>query len=230
MSTKRLVRERDRRGRTASPAGPGRPAAAGDRGSRGRLCAAAASEFAARGFAGASVDRIARGARVNKAMIYYHFRSKAALYQDILGDMFHAVVARVRLVAGSADPPEAKLVRFVEAIASEADARPHFPRIWFREVAEGGVHLDDRTLSDIAGIVQTLVAILEEGVRARRFKRVDPLLVHGGIVGPLLLYFASAALRQKLARAGMPAAAGVTREDVMAHVQRMTLGFVQGRV
>ena len=47
--------------------------------SRQRLLTAAAAEFAARGFAGASVDRIARAARVNKAMIYYHFRSKAAL-------------------------------------------------------------------------------------------------------------------------------------------------------
>jgi len=38
--------------------------------SRQRLLAAAAAEFAARGFAGASVERIARAARVNKAMLY----------------------------------------------------------------------------------------------------------------------------------------------------------------
>ena len=45
-------------------------------------------------------------------------------------------------------------------------------------------------------VVQTLAAILQEGVRAGRFRRVNPLLVHGGIVGPLLLFFASAPLRQ----------------------------------
>jgi AcrR family transcriptional regulator len=37
---------------------------------RTALLAAAAAEFAAHGFAGASVDDIARRARVNKAMIY----------------------------------------------------------------------------------------------------------------------------------------------------------------
>ena len=58
--------------------------------SRQRLVTAAAAEFAARGFAGASVDRIARGARVNKAMIYYHFQNKRALYTEVLRDMFRA--------------------------------------------------------------------------------------------------------------------------------------------
>src|ERR687897_224383 len=112
-----------------------------DAGTRERLLAAAAAEFAARGFAGASVDRIARAARVNKAMIYYHFASKAALYREILGDMFRAVCARVRAVADTDRSPEDKLLGFTQAIAAEARARPHFPPTWFREIAEGGAHL-----------------------------------------------------------------------------------------
>src|SRR6188474_1140664 len=110
-------------------------------GSRERLFAAAAAEFAARGFAGANVDRIARAAHVNKAMIYYHFGSKAALYREILGDMLRAVGERVRAVAASAATPEEKLRQFVAAIADAAEARPHFPPIWFREIAEEGAHL-----------------------------------------------------------------------------------------
>src|SRR5215207_4743635 len=94
-------------------------------GSRERLFAAAATEFAARGFAGASVDRIARAARVNKAMIYYHFTSKAALYREILRDMFEAVSARVVVMARSPIDPADKIRAFVEAIATEAEARPH---------------------------------------------------------------------------------------------------------
>src|SRR5687768_3523346 len=128
-----------------------------DQGSRQRLFAAAAQEFAARGFAGANVDRIAREARVNKAMIYYHFNSKAALYQEILGEMFHAVGERIRAVAGSDATPEEKLAQFVEAIAAAAEARPHFPPIWFREIAEEGTHLGAATLREVAGIVQALV-------------------------------------------------------------------------
>src|SRR5215212_8891235 len=107
-----------------------------DAGSRDRVFAAAAAEFAARGYAGANMDRIARAARLNKAMIYYHFASKAALYRAILRDMFGAVRARVGDVAASAAPPDDKIRRYIEALAAEAEARPHFPPIWLREIAE----------------------------------------------------------------------------------------------
>jgi AcrR family transcriptional regulator len=210
------------------PARRTRRAAPGDASSRGRLLAAAASEFAARGFAGASVDRIARVARVNKAMIYYHFKSKAALYREIVGDMFHAVGARIRDVAASGASPEEKVGRFVETIAAEAEARPHFPAIWFREIAEGGAHLDDKTLREIAVIVQGLVSILQAGVRAGRFRRVHPLVVHGGIVAPILLFFASAGLRVRLERAGLAGATDLTRDDLVAHVRAVTLGVLKG--
>ncbi len=197
--------------------------------SRDRLLTAAAAEFAARGFAGTSVDRIARRARVNKAMIYYHFASKAALYREILRDMFDAVARRVADTGRSAADPADKVRAFVEAIAIEAEARPHFPPIWFREIAEGGAHLDDHTVSHIAAVVTTLAAIIREGVAAKRFRPVNPLLLHAGIVGPLLLYFASGGIRKRLARGGVGGAAAIEQADVVAHIQRVALGTLEGQ-
>src|SRR5688572_17975990 len=209
VTTPRPARSKPRTRRATPPAA----------GSRDRIFAAAAAEFAARGFAGANVDRIARAAAVNKAMIYYHFTSKAALYQEILGEMFHAVGERIRAVAGSDASAEQKLREFVDAIAQAAEARPHFPPIWFREIAEDGAHLGAGTLREVAGIVHGLVAILQEGVRTRRFRKVNPLLVHGSIVGPLLLFLASGGVRRKLEQAGLAGAAQFTRDEVVAHVQ-----------
>ena len=48
---------------------------------RTRILAAALSEFAANGFAGARTQRIASAADVNKALLYYYFESKEKLYQ-----------------------------------------------------------------------------------------------------------------------------------------------------
>ena len=197
--------------------------------SRQRLLTAAATEFAARGFAGASVDRIARAARVNKAMIYYHFGSKAALYREILRDMFEAVAVGVAGVARATADPADKVRGFVDAIAIEAEARPHFPPIWFREIADGGMHLDRGTLANLSGIIKSLGRIIREGIEAGRFQPVNPLLVHAGIVGPILLYFASAPLRVRLQRGGVPGAAMVSRDEVVAHVQRVALMALEGR-
>ena len=197
--------------------------------SRGRLLTAAAAEFAARGFAGANVDRIARAARVNKAMIYYHFTSKAALYREILRDMFEAVACRVADAARASSDPGEKVCAFVEAIAIEAEARPHFPPIWFREIAENGAHLDGATVGHMSRILGALNGILHEGAETGRFHPANTLLVHAGIVGPLLLYFASDQLRRRLARGGIPLAASVSRDEVVAHVQKLALIALEGR-
>ncbi|HEX6974103.1 MAG TPA: TetR/AcrR family transcriptional regulator [Vicinamibacterales bacterium] len=207
-----------------------RPRAIADApGTRERLLSAAAAEFSARGFAGASVDRIARAARVNKAMIYYHFANKAALYRDILRDMFAAVDARVQATVASPIAPADKVRGFVEAIALEAEARPHFPPIWFREIAEEGAHLDAATTAHIANVVKMLGGIIKEGVDAKVFRAVNPLIVHAGIVGPLLLYFASGRMRKRLERGGVSGAAHFTRDDVVAHIQRVTVSMLEGR-
>lgn len=197
--------------------------------SRQRLFNAAAAEFAARGFAGANIDRIARAARVNKAMIYYHFSSKAALYREILRDMFEAVAVRVEAASQMDSHPDVKVRAFVEAIATEAEARPHFPPIWFREIAENGTHLDAATIAHIRRVITALRRILREGTEAGRFQPLNPLLVHAGVVGPLLLYFASAQVRQRLGRAGVPGVAMVSRDAVVAHVQRLALLALEGR-
>jgi len=47
---------------------------------RSRILDAATQEFSANGLAGARTERIAEAAGVNKALLYYYFRSKDALY------------------------------------------------------------------------------------------------------------------------------------------------------
>jgi AcrR family transcriptional regulator len=198
--------------------------------SRERVFAAAAAEFAARGYAGAKMDGIARRARLNKAMIYYHFPSKAALYRAILRDMFDAVRRRVGAVATSAAAPDDKIRRYVEAIAAEAEARPHFPPIWLREIAEGGEHVDTATLGYIRDVLAALGRIIAEGRRGGRFQRVNPLLVQGGIIAPLMFFLATARVRKKLDRAGAVGVSAISNELVVAHIQRLTLAQLEGRI
>jgi AcrR family transcriptional regulator len=200
------------------------------RDSRGRVFAAAAAEFAARGYAGANVDRIARAARVNKAMIYYHFRSKAALYREILADMFGEVERRVAEVVASDRTPDAKIRAFVEAIAIAAADRPHFPRIWLRELAEGAAHVDTPTLRYARDVVGMLGTIVAEGAAAGRFTPANPLVVHAGIVAPLMFFFVTEGVREKFARAGVEGVGAITRDAVIGHVQRVALAVLEGRV
>jgi TetR/AcrR family transcriptional regulator len=207
-----------------------RPKRAAAADSRDRVFAAAAAEFAARGYAGANMDRIARAARLNKAMIYYHFDNKAALYRAILRDMFGAVRSAVADVVAAPIPPEAKIRQYVEAIARAAEARPHFPPIWLRELAEGGEHVDAATLQYVRDVLTALGRIVAEGCRRGVFHPVNPMMLQGGIIAPLMFFLASSRLRQKIERAVPNARLGVTHDAIVAHIQRLTLAQLEGKI
>src|SRR5256885_14133973 len=92
-----------------------------------RILAAAAAEFAERGFAGARVDRIARRARVNKAMLYYYFRSKQELYRTLLRQVFGQAAQRMQAIAAAEASPHHKPDRIVSGIAQLLRDHELFP-------------------------------------------------------------------------------------------------------
>ena len=162
-------------------------------------------------------------------MIYYHFQNKAELYRYFLRDMFRAFGVRVRDVAASDLSPVEKIRLFIATFAAEAEARPHFPPIWFREIADGGAHLDDATLADMAAVLKALTAILEEGVRAGASSQSAPCSSMAASSRPSFSSFASAGIRSRVERAGVRGVSKITREHVVAHAQRVTLALLEGR-
>lgn len=192
--------------------------------SRARVMAAAAVEFAARGFDGAKVDAIAARAGVNKAMLYYHFTGKAALYRGVIGEMFGAIATALRAVRQAGGTPESQLQAFIATMAREGQARPHFPAIWLRELADGGRHLGERNFNDMVAIIGTLASILREGEAAGRFAVVPPFLAQIGIVAPLLMFMATAPLRARLRRRLPAVPAEIPPGAFIDYVQSMTLG------
>lgn len=194
---------------------------------RERLLEVALEEFAARGFDGAKVDRIVRRARVNKAMLYYHFRSKAALYLEILREQFGALGAAVAAVRQPDLDPHEQLRRFIDAIAREALARPHFPAIWLREIAEGGRHVDESVVMALRRVLETLAAILNEGRVAGVFRPANPIVIQIGLVAPLMFFAASAPFRERVGRLVPSHVPTPELNDVIAHVQTATLAVLE---
>ena len=188
---------------------------------RTRILAAAATEFAARGFAGAGVERIARQARVNKAMIYYHFKSKAALYREVLRDMFRATGDRVRAIAAEPGPAQHKLEAFVAAVAGEAERRPHFPPIMLRELAEKGRHLDSETLRLLAIVPQSFTSILKGVAKPGSLGATEPILSYFTLMGPMMLYLSSGPVRNAMARRGIASLSVPALDGFVRYMQEM---------
>ncbi|HUR32742.1 MAG TPA: TetR/AcrR family transcriptional regulator [Vicinamibacterales bacterium] len=163
-----------------------------------RILAAAALEFSERGWAGARVDRIARRARVNKAMLYYHFGSKQGIYRTLLRHTFGTIAARLDAIAASRRPPADTLDAAIETLAAFIEEHAFFPSIMLREVAEGGAHLDPETLAALAAVPRAFAAILTPGIEQGAFRRMHPLAAYFTTVAPILMFVASTPVRQRL--------------------------------
>lgn len=63
-----------------------------------KILDAALDEFSAHGFEGARVDRIARRAEINKAMIFYYFSSKQNLYRMLIRNALLDFIPKVQKI------------------------------------------------------------------------------------------------------------------------------------
>ena len=183
--------------------------------------AAAASQFSSRGFDGVSVDDIAKDAGVNKAMIYYHFTDKLALYRAVVSDGIQWMKGIATAIAHDNTTPTEKIDAFVAAFVNLTEIRPWMPAIMLREIAEGAPRLDVDTLQHMRGLIGAFGAILAEGQRQGAFRAVHPLLAYESIVGPIIINAARERVAAQPHRQGtdMPMLVTISNADLLVHAQ-----------
>ena len=188
---------------------------------REALLAAATEAFAAHGFDGARVDRIAASAGVNKAMISYHFGGKAGLHRAILEASLGALAARLARTRYERLPADARLRSFVEAFAETVESQPFLPQMLLREVIGGGRRLDPVVGPYFLQLAATMRGILTQGAREGTLRRVDPLLTHLTIVGSLVFFFATQPFRTRLIREGRVALTLPAPRAFVGHLEEL---------
>lgn len=186
---------------------------------------AAAREFADRGYDAAGVNRIAARARLNKAMVYYHFGSKRELYCEILRDTFRTVAARARAIADGPGTAPEKLDAWIAAIVGEAAAKPWFPPIVLREMASGAPHVDPLTFGMMNAVFEAVRDIIIQGQREGTFRAADPLLTHLTIMPAVLLFFVRRRLLAAL-KVSKGVAAPRELDEFVRHMQASARGML----
>ena len=194
---------------------------------RSAIVAAAADAFSRRGFDAVVVDNIARAAGVNKAMIYYHFQDKLALYRFIVCDMLRESGAHVAAIADLDVKSQDKIARFIEAFVNLTDSRPYFPTLMMREIAEGAPHLDPDTLALMRTVFMTFGRIVSEGQASGEFRAVHPVLAYISIMGPLMLNAARERAGAAPGRDQLPMFVSVSHIDLTRHMQHVALRMLQ---
>jgi AcrR family transcriptional regulator len=134
---------------------------------RRSLLDASRHEFAAKGFAGASLDDIASRARVTKGALYHHFPSKAALLEAVYVELEEEIATKVRNATTSAGG--AAMARVAAALDAffRASADPVYLRIVPHEAPFVLGRIKGRRLDHAIGldvVVDLITALKGEGL------------------------------------------------------------------
>jgi TetR/AcrR family transcriptional regulator len=175
----------------------GRPEA-----SRAAILKAAVGEFAEHGIAGARTDAIARAAHVNKALLYYYFKDKDALYEAVLDHVFSGLRARVTPVLERDLPPRQKMLEYLGAYFDYIAANPRFPRVvqgeWVRSGEKGNARMQRVAKEYFRPIFEKLVEVLRDGTEAGEFRAVNPMDFLPSVVAVIVFYFTTAPVMKAL--------------------------------
>jgi len=170
--------------------------------SRAAILKAAVGEFAEHGIAGARTDAIARAAHVNKALLYYYFKDKDALYEAVLDHVFSGLRAQVTPVLDSDLPPRQKMLEYLGAYFDYIAANPRFPRVvqgeWVRSGAKGSAPMQRVARKYFRPIFEKLSEVLREGIRTGEFRAVNPMDFLPSVVAVIVFYFTTAPVMKAL--------------------------------
>ncbi|MGC1455892.1 MAG: TetR/AcrR family transcriptional regulator [Nitrospirota bacterium] len=171
-----------------------RPKSSGvDEDTRADILAAARKVFALRGFAGTSVREVAEAARVNKAMIYYHFKDKVDLYRAVLSDSFDAMqdIWKHKIFQGEATARR-KIQQYIEGFIRFQHDNEDLRKILAMEFSTTGTKSENLkwiAKHYFAENHAALMKILEAGMKSGELKKMNPLMAVVALIGMIIHSF-----------------------------------------
>jgi AcrR family transcriptional regulator len=149
--------------------------------SRADILAGATQEFAERGFEGARLDAIAERTSTTRAMIYYYFGDREALYLTVLETAYRGIREAEQHLDLAHMAPDDAMRRLIEFVFDYYQKHPEFVALVVAENQAGGAHIRKAHAMTTLNlpIIDTLRDVLARGARDGVFRdAIDALDVH----------------------------------------------------
>lgn len=159
---------------------------------RNGILRAAEHIFAERGLAGARIDAIAAAAGVNKALIYYYFKSKDALYLAVVEEHLKEFSRQALKLLASDESVRDKVLGYVSLHFDFVAARTDYPRLFQRFMMSGDrpfMRVRQKYFSPVARKFQQ---VIEQGIRSGELCASDSTHTAISLVALTVFYFSAA--------------------------------------
>jgi TetR/AcrR family transcriptional regulator len=189
--------------------------------SRQRILEAAIREFSEHGLAGARTGAIADAARVNKALLYYYFRDKEALYAAALEEVAGKVAESALAVLDMTCSPGERMLRLTLQHFDRILCQQGFQTLMqqemirFREGRGNALRILAKTAFEPMFLRAQVIA--EEGIRCGELCDVDWMQMIYAALGANVFYFLSAPMMRLIGGGDPlePAAAAARRSTAI---------------
>lgn len=142
---------------------------------RKEILQAAERIFAERGLEGARTGAIAAAAGVNKALLFYHFRSKDELFSSVVEESIGEIHRSLMKLLSSPGPAKEILLRYVDTFFEAVARRPHNTAVFLRAMRTDSKLAERMMRKFFIPRTEKLAALIRRGVREREFRPVDGL-------------------------------------------------------
>ncbi|HWD03658.1 MAG TPA: TetR/AcrR family transcriptional regulator [Amycolatopsis sp.] len=140
--------------------------------------------FAERGFAGTSLQDIADAMGITRPALYYYVKSKEELLAKLVTEVTNGPLEELtELVARDELDAEQKLRGIVEIIVGRRARQPERFRLLIRSEAELPAELTEAYDEGRRAVLKTIAGVIDEGVRAGRFRPVGARVAALGVLG-----------------------------------------------
>ena len=188
---------------------------------REAILGAAERIFGDEGLEGARTDAIAAAAGVNKALLYYYFRSKEGLYRAVLESYLADFNRQALVVLSSQGSARSVLLRYINLHFDFMAAHPHHGPLSQRMLMEDQKSLVRLARQYILPRSEALVGVIERGMRAGELRQMDSTHAAISLISLIVFYFSSAPVMREVGGMDPYAKANVERrrEEVLKFVR-----------
>ncbi len=198
-----------------------RPRRRGRADTREAILKTAEEMFAAHGYHGTSLQKLAAKVGIRKASLFHHFKNKQSIYEEVTDRATRELEDKIRGAISGSLSFEERLLKLIETYIESVATHPGRAHMLVRAALDQEEELG-RTLAEHARpIIEAITDFISQGQDARVFRRGDPMFLIIAVMGIVIFSFISAPM---LAPAWLSDAFG---PQGVARIKQETLRFFQ---
>ena len=152
-----------------------------------RILDVATEEFAT--YSGLSMNKLAEKLKINKAMIYYYFKDKRNLYDEVISSIIELNEEEKKEILNSSLEAKEKFKRYIKLYTKTISNNPNIIPLTLREMANFDLGIENNIPNSIEQELVLMKQIILQLNLKEKYKDIDFYELKAMIIGTISSYY-----------------------------------------